>query len=683
MLVKELFNPASIVVAGASNDIEKIGGKVLKNILEGNFSGKIFGINPKEKAIQGISCFANADECPPAELAIIATASGFVSGIMEALTQKGTKAFVVLSAGFSEIGQEGKLLEEKITGIVDSVGGTLIGPNCIGLLTPYYQATFAGLIPKLDSKGVDFVTGSGSTAAFIIETVLQMGLTFASLYSVGNSAQTGVEKILEYWDDTFDTEASPKVKIIYIEKIDKRAKLLKNAKSLIRKGCRLAAIKAGTTEAGSRAVSSHTGALACSDLAVDALFKKAGIIRCYGRLDLAYVAGVLSYKPLNGKRFAIVTHAGGPGVMLTDKLTKEGFEVPHLHGSLADELLSKLFHGSSVANPIDFLATGNDEQLGMILDNIEKFDEIDNSVVIFGSTGLFDITEVYRVLNEKINTLKKPVYPLIASPNQAHKEFEYFKSLGNVCLLDEVQLGEALSKIYHTPEPEADIVKYEFNTKEIRNSIENLPDGYLPPGTVRKLLSSVGIPCVEELVVNFTQEAVRFTEKIGYPVVMKVVGPTHKSEVGGVRISIKSSTEVGTTFNDLMEIDGATSVLIQKQMVDGIELFAGAKYEKKFGHIILFGLGGIFIEVLKDFSSSLAPVGFEEASRMIKSLKSYKIIQGTRGKPGADETQLARIICGLSGLLHAVPEIVELDINPLICNGNNITAVDARICIER
>ncbi|MEG2337393.1 MAG: CoA-binding protein, partial [Bacteroidales bacterium] len=287
MIAKQLFKPNSIVVVGASNDISKPGGKILKHIVDGGFAGKIYVVNPKEETIQGITCCKSVNDLPQVDLAVIAIAAKYTPDTVEVLTkQKDTKAFIILSAGFSEESHEGKVLEDKIVALCDAAGASLIGPNCVGVLTPEHHSIFTGPIPTLSPQGCDLISGSGATIVFLLEAGIPSGLTFANVFSVGNSAQLGVEEVLQHLDESFDPVNSSKVKLLYIENISNPKKLLKHAQSLIKKGCRIAAVKAGASEAGSRAASSHTGALASSDVAVDALFRKAGIVRCYGRQDL-------------------------------------------------------------------------------------------------------------------------------------------------------------------------------------------------------------------------------------------------------------------------------------------------------------------------------------------------------------------------------------------------------------
>ncbi|MCX6269666.1 MAG: CoA-binding protein, partial [Bacteroidetes bacterium] len=399
MVNQQLINPKSIVVVGASNDTTKPGGKLLKNIIDGGFKGELYVLNMKESIVQGVPSFPTAADLPPVDLAIMAIAARFCPELVETLaTTKNTRAFIIISAGFSEESPEGAAYEKQILQTLKRVDGSLIGPNCIGVLTHTYSGVFTLPRPTLLPGGCDFISGSGATAVFIMESGIAKGLTFSSVWSVGNSAQLGVEDMLEYFDNTFDPETSSRVKLLYVESVNKPLKLLKHASSLIRKGCRIAAVKAGSSDAGSRAASSHTGALASSDVAVDTLFRKAGIVRCSSRDELTTVACIFMHKALTGKNIAIITHAGGPAVMLTDALSHGGLDVPHINSPKAKELLTYLFPGSSVSNPIDFLATGNAEQLGKIIDYCDtEFDEINAMAVIFGSPGLVPVYDVYKV----------------------------------------------------------------------------------------------------------------------------------------------------------------------------------------------------------------------------------------------------------------------------------------------
>jgi acetate---CoA ligase (ADP-forming) len=685
MINDKLLNPGSIVVVGGSDDISKPGGKVLKNILDGRFPGKIYVVNPKSDMVQGVASYRDVSLLPETDLAILAIPARLCLPAITLLAkEKSARAFIVLSAGFGEEGHEGKLLEKEIVKVIDSYVGCLIGPNCIGFLNINYNGVFTTPIPRLSPEGVDLISGSGATAVFIMESAIPNGLSFSSVYSVGNSAQTGVEDVLEYLDENYVPGISPKVKILYVESIEKPLKLLKHASSLINKGCRIAAIKAGSSEAGSRAASSHTGALASSDVAVESLFRKAGIVRCHSRSELTAVASVFMLPVPKGKRIGVITHAGGPGVMLTDVLSKGGLEVPAISGLKAESLKEKLFPGSSVANPIDFLATGTAEQLGHIVDACENdFDNIDAMAVIFGSPGLFRVYDVYDLLDKKMKSCKKPIFPILPSVINVKDEIADFIAKGNVFFPDESVFAGALVKVMNTPVPDMPETKpFKINKEKIRTIINNSSNGYLDPTGVSDLLDAAGISRAPEALAISSGDAVKATSKLGFPLAMKVVGPVHKSDVGGVKLNIKDTDDVEKEFARMSRIDGFKGVLLQK-MISGTELFAGVKAEGQFGHMVLAGLGGIFIEVLKDFGSDLVPVSESAANRMISSLKSYDIIKGVRGKAGISEKLFAEVICRLSALVEEAPEIVEMDLNPLMGTKDFVTAVDARIKIEK
>jgi len=449
-------------------------------------------------------------------------------------------------------------------------------------------------------------------------------------------------------------------------------------------GCKIAAIKSGSSEAGSRAASSHTGALASPDVAVEALFRKAGIVRCSGRDELATVASIFMHPELKGKNIAIITHAGGPAVMLTDALSNNKLEIPHIEGPKAKALLEKLYPGSSVANPIDFLATGTAEQLGHIIDACENdFDNIDAMAVIFGSPGLFPVYDVYDLLDEKMKSCKKPIYPILPSIINVKNEIDAFIVKGRINFPDEVVFGNALAKVYNTPKPVSEKIEVpEIEVQSIRKVIDNAENGYLSPDKVQQLLDAAKISRAGEAVVVTRENAVKEAQKLGLPVVMKVVGPVHKSDVGGVVLNVKDTETVAREFDRMIKIKDTTAILIQP-MLSGIELFVGAKAEPKFGHMVLCGLGGIFIEVFKDVSAGLVPIAKNEAADMIHRLKSYGIIKGARGQEGVNEELFAEIVARVSALVKAAPEIAEMDLNPLLGKADKVVAVDARIRIEK
>jgi acetyltransferase len=687
MINQELINPKSIVVVGGSNTTSKPGGNCLRNLINGKYKGELYVVNTKESEVQGVKSYPSVHDIPQTDLAIIAIPA---SACLEAVTvlsqEKGVKAFIMFTAGFGEETPEGGALEKQIVKTVTDAGACLIGPNCIGMLNRNHHSLFTLPIPEMDPKGVDMISSSGGTALFIMESSIRMGLRFNSVWSIGNGSQVSVEDVLEYMDETFDPEKDSLIKLLYIESVKDPDKLLERTSSLIRKGCRIAAIKSGTSESGMRAASSHTGAMANPDLAVEALFRKAGVVRCYSREELATVGAVFTLKELKGNNIGIVTHAGGPAVILTDALAKGGMEIPQLSGTtLANKLKAQLLPGSSVSNPIDIIGTGGPEHLAIAIDYCEhKFTDIDGIAVIFGSPGLTRVYEAYEVLDHKMKTGSKPIFPILPSVSTAWDETDFFVKKGHVNFSDEVGLANALIRVLKTPKPLANNLELKgVDVPQIRRIIDGIDkSGYIPSESIQELFKAASIPMVEELVSDRWEKISAFAEKVGYPIVAKVVGPLHKSDVGGVVLNVRSQEHLQFEFLRLMEIPDATAVMVQP-MLKGIELFAGAKYEEKFGHIVLCGLGGIFVEIFKDVASGLAPLAMEEALSMIRSLKGYKVFQGARGQRGINEQQFARIIVQLSALLRFASEVKELDINPLLATENGIVAVDARVRIEK
>ena len=686
MVNRELICPQSIVVVGGSNNVHKPGGRLVRNLLDGKYKGSLYVVNAKETDVQGLKSYHSVQDIPATEMAILSIPSKACVEVVDVLAhQKNVKAFIIISAGFGEETKEGGQREDQILHTINEVGASLIGPNCIGLMNIHFHGVFTQPIPEFHPDGVDFISSSGGTALFIIESALSKGLRFSSVWSVGNSKQLGVEDILEYMDRNFNAATDSKIKMLYIEQIKDPDKLLYHASSLIRKGCKITAIKAGSTESGKRAASSHTGAIASSDSAVEALFRKAGIVRCYSREELTTVASIFTLKEVKGKNCAIVTHAGGPAVMLADALSKGRLNVPDLNGPIAEELKSKLYPGAAVGNPIDIIGTGTPEHLATAIDYCEnRFDNIDLMMVIFGSPGLVKLYDAYEVLHKKMEECRKPIFPVLPSIVTAGPEVQSFIKKGHVNFSDEVTLGTALARVLNTPKPAStDIQLYGVDVPEVRRIIDRLPaDGYLSPEETRLLLKAANIPLVEEFTSSDKDELLAFARKIKYPVVAKVVGPVHKSDMGGVALNIRCDEHLLFEYERMMKLPGVTGIMVQP-MLKGQELFLGATYENKFGHIVFCGLGGIFVEVLKDVSYGLAPLSYDETFSMIRSLRGYPIIKGTRGQRGIDEQQYADLIVRLSTLLRFANEIKEMDINPLVATERGLFAVDARIRIEK
>lgn len=685
MINRALLQPESIVVVGASNQLSKPGGRLLSNLIQHHTESRLYVVNPHEHAVQGIEAQTSIADLPTVDLAFLAIpAEACVRAVEQLAAEKQCRAFVVLSAGFSETDEAGKQLEHELCAVAARYEASLIGPNCIGLITPQYAGVFTRPVPRLSAHGIDFISGSGATAVFTMEAGMPKGLHFSSVWSVGNSAQIGVEEVLEQMDESFVAGQSSTVKLLYMESIRNPQKLLKHARSLVMKGCRIAAVKAGTSAGGARAAQSHTGALASPDEMVDALFRKVGIIRCYGREELIAVAGVLLYPELKTQSLAIVTHAGGPAVMLTDLLEKGGFSVPPFPESeVKRNLKAQLFPGSSVENPIDFLATGTAEQLGECLSACEGgFDEAGGIVVIFGSPGLSPVDEVYRLLAEKIRTSVKPIYPVLPSVINAGDAIREFTESGLPCFFDEAELGKALVRVAACPVPQPlrqnDIP---MNPELVRLFCRAFKSGFLPTAQAHSLLDVAGIARAKEEVALTEADALRVARGIGFPVALKVVGPLHKSDVGGVLLNISDEGQLRRAYHRLMKIEGACAVSIS-EMLHGTELYIGAKYEAGYGHLLVFGLGGIWLEALKDVRSVLVPVDENEIIQQLEQLQGMPVLQGKRGQCAVSIPAFVNLIWRVSALIELVPEIRELDFNPVFAQGDSLRVADVRIRFE-
>ena len=450
MITHALINPRSIAVIGGSNHIHKPGGRLVKNLIEGPFTGDLYIVNPKERLIQGRPVTRSVNDLPTGiELGVLAVSAAHCTEAVRVLVEeKGARAIIIISAGFSEESTEGAAIEREICRICTAAGTALIGPNCIGLANPHHHAVFTSPVPALAPGGVDLISASGGVALFIIECALTKGLRFHSLWSVGNAAQTGIEEVLEYMDEHFDPSTDARIKALYIEDIRDAEKLVRHAASLVRKGCRIAAIKGGTTESGMRASAMHTGARPTSEEEVASLFRRAGIVRCYSREELIAVACAFALPRPHGRSFAVVTHAGGAGVILTDALVRCGMKVPAYHGAMADELKARLLPGASVANPIDILGTGSAADFGLAIDYADQhFPETDAIAVIFGSIGLGKITAAVDVILEKMQTCSKPIYPILPSVLNTAEEIAHFVTRGGITFPDEVTLAQALGRM--------------------------------------------------------------------------------------------------------------------------------------------------------------------------------------------------------------------------------------------
>lgn len=680
-----LFQPKSIAVIGASGNPLKPGGRVFKNISDNGYTGELWPVNPKATEIMGLKAYPGIAELPDApELALISIPAPGVLDTLNALAAKGTKAVIILTAGFGEKSEEGKALERKFVKIAEENKMTLIGPNCSGFLTPVYAGKFAGIIPQLMPGSIDFVSGSGATVDYVMEQAAVRGLKFSHVVNLGNSIQQGVEDILELMDESHTPESSKTI-LLYLEAINKPQKLLKHVRSLTDKGCTFIGIKSGTTDAGAKAAASHTGAMATADHTVQALFDKAGIIRVKSKYELIEATcALVSMNSLpKGNRACVITDAGGPGVMLTDELNQQGICLPAFSQKTIEKLKAVLPPQASLENPIDCLPSRNGEQVKKIFEILgeEEAANLDFTFFITGNSGMSDNWELYDAILQAQTSCPIPILPVFSSATTCADLLEKVKERNALYFNDEVAAGKAVAKLVNRPKiNDGESALNHYDQATIQKALAD-QNGMLTPEKVEAVLGAAGFNLPPQLEISSEQQISAAGDKIGYPLVMKVVGPSHKSDVGGVKVGINNLTQANDAWNELMRIPGAEGVLMQK-MVAGVEVILGASKEKDFGHLVMFGLGGIYTEVLKDVQFALAPLSLNEAHEMIRGIRSYPILEGVRGEPGVSILILADYLVRLSRLVNDFPQIQEMDLNPVKGTGEDLYAVDARIRLD-
>jgi len=491
-----------------------------------------------------------------------------------------------------------------------------------------------------------------------------------------------VTDLLRLYDEAQEPDSSH-IKLLYIEVMKQPEAFLRHARNLSLKGCSLAGIKSGATEAGSRAAASHTGAMTTNDTAVQALFDKAGIIRVQSRPELADVATVLACArgTLNGRRIAVVSDAGGPAVVLADELNRLGFVVPPFAQRTKERIAAALPPGAAAGNPVDCLPTRNGESIGNVLRIVaeEERDNIDCILFIDGDSGLADNWEICKSLMRAQDEGGIPILPCFLSPVSAEDALAKFREAGRCYFEDEVAMARALARVVNRPlvtEPVSIVNGY---SRDRIASLLSGQTGVIAPGVARQVLEAAGIrvPAQAEL----TEKTGLAAVDIPFPWVMKVVGPLHKSDVGGVRLGIRDLAAAQSAWDALLRIEGATGCLVQ-QMVAGTEVIIGANREEGYGHLVAFGLGGIYTEALKDVQFRLAPLSRQEADGMIHGVRAFPLIKGVRGQPGMDTDALADMLVRVSLLLTNFPGIREMDLNPVKGSGSELYAVDARLILD-
>jgi acetyltransferase len=468
-----------------------------------------------------------------------------------------------------------------------------------------------------------------------------------------------------------------------METVKNPEKFLKHCVSLREKGCRIVGLKSGSTSKGSEAAASHTGAIASPDLFVQALFDKAGVVRCHSRYALVTIAGLLQITRNPVSKFAVITHAGGPGVILTDHLVRNGLEVPTF-GSLHQETLGQMLNpGAATGNPIDLLATGTADQLSHVIDYCDKHvDEVYGIVVIFGSPGLASIEGAYKVIRDKMFNCRKPVFPVLPSVVNAQQEIERFVEKGHIAFFDESLLGRGLGKIAETPPPsQASIDISPSKQKQIESLISNLPGGFLKDEDAFSLIDILGINTPSQKFIPLDQEIKEIPSEIKFPLVAKATGILHKTDQKALELNINSLEELRDAQHRLQGLSGAGGLMIQ-EMRKGIELYIGTQSIPNYPPLVVFGAGGIYLETFRDVSQALAPIDENEAENRIKSLKINAVLKGARGQAPIDIQKFSEQVSLVSQLACSITRIRELDLNPLIAGPDGITAVDVRIRLD-
>lgn len=682
-MLNTLLNPQSIAIVGASDDTTKPGGKILYNILRKGYEGHLMLVNPARASVQGVLAYPSIMALPRIpDVAFLAIPAKFVRQALTELARKGTKVVVVISAGFGEMSAAGKREEAELARIADEYGILLLGPNCLGVMSYAYAGKFTRFLPDMIQGGVDFISGSGASIDFLAEQAVRRGVPFNSFVTVGNSAQSDVTDILGLFDEAYAGKTSAII-ILYMEVLNEPRAFLQHARRLSRQGCLLAGIKSGTTEAGSRAAASHTGAMVSNDTVIQALFDKAGVIRLHSRLELIDVASALVCVrgQLDGNRVCVFSDAGGPGVMLADELNRHGFVVPILRESTQARIAGVLPMGAGVSNPIDCLPTRTGEMIAQVFNIIqeEEADNIDYILFIMGDSGLSDIWEIYKVVGEAMNTLSIPILPAFCSVISSSPALQKFREMGKCYFEDEVSMGRALARIVNRPrvtDPETELANYD--DARIRSALAG-QNGPLSPRLTREVLAAAGFPFPDQQ--ELTEKAALAHIAFPFPWVMKVMGPLHKSDVGGVRLGIRSRAEAEWVWDELLAIDGAYGCVVQR-MISGIEVIMGAKREAGYGHLVAFGLGGIYTEILQDVSFHLAPLSLAEARNMIRAIKAFPLLNGVRGEPGMDVEMLTTWLLRIGRFVTDFPQVQEMDLNPVKGYGGDLYVVDARIIVS-
>jgi acetate---CoA ligase (ADP-forming) len=698
--LEEQFRPASVAVIGASNTPGKVGTTLFRNIIQAGFRGVAYPVNPSWKSVSGVRCYRGVRDLPEApELGVVIVPAPAVADVVEELGQAGTKGLVIISAGFREVGNSGATLEQEVVRRATKYHMSLVGPNCFGVLNTdpevSLNATFSESLPPRGN--IAFVSQSGALCAGILQYGIAERIGFSRFVSVGNRAGVDENDLLH----SFGADPATAVILLYVESLANGRKFLEAAREVTEKKPVLV-IKSGRTAAGERAARSHTGSLAQSgrDQLYDAVFEQSGVLRADTLGDLFRMAKIFSSGlKLEGPRLAILTNSGGPGIVAADAAIRNGLELPTLSPPALQVLARSLPSIAAVSNPIDMTSLVGPDQYRETLKMLLQSGEYDGGLVIATPTGTMTGESVAQaILDVKSATDKAVVACLFGLTDLSHEvEFLEGRGIPSFTFPEEAVQGLGSLARYHAwrTRPRTEIQHFPVDGALVAATLARAKSSgtlVLPEYTARSLLAAYGLAFPPVRHVTERAEAIRAAEEIGYPVVLKVASPdiSHKTEVGGVAVGLEDAEYVGTAWDRMQaslrtlaptaRIEGFE---VESQIRGGKEVLVGLQRDPDFGPIVVFGMGGIYVEVLRDVTFRLAPIRPLSAQRMVESIKAFPLLRGVRGEAPSDLAALEEAIERVSQLAMDLPEVVELDLNPLIVRpaGKGVVAVDARVVL--
>ncbi len=684
--LRPFFEPHSVAVIGASKRRGSIGGELFRNILVGDFAGAAYPVNRDGEPVAGVRAYRSIEEIPdPVDLAVITLPGAAVIEAAEQALRKGVRALVVISAGFAEVGHEGLVRQEQLLALVRSYGARLIGPNCLGIAVsgPSLNATFAAR--SAPAGNIGFSSQSGALGLALLEAAESRGLGLSAFMSIGNKADVSTNDLLEWWEEDEATE----VVLMYVESFGNPRRFGRLARRVARTKPILA-LKSGTTATGQKAASSHTAALAGSETAVDALFHQAGVIRASSLEELVDVATLLSNQPeLKGRRVAVLTNAGGLGILCADACEAAGLTLPELATETRAALSELLSAEASVDNPVDMLGGATAKTYASALPLLLGDVQVDAVVVLFVPTVTATADEVAESIDSATGQAAsdKPVLAVVLNASgipealrreEAHVAAFLYPESAARALGRLAQRAEWLRQPYGTI-PLLDGIDRAAAEHVVERALADGDDVWLTPADTRELLLSYGLPLVPERLASGPDEAVAAAEELGFPVVIKTATPgAHKTELGGIALDLADADAVRAAAE---RIGG--SLIVQPMILGGAELLAGVVQDPVFGPLVAFGPGGVFAELIGEAAFRIAPLTDRDAEELVYGGKAGKLVRGFRGAPPADGAALADLLLRLARLCEDVPAVAELDLNPVLALPDRCVAVDARVRVRR